>query len=418
MKAYKGLKIKDLKIPPKVKRALSFATKIVPTLPARNDTILQVIVKVLSIFDSIEELYAPAKRNPLNVMIERLGLEEMRNEQFVSLFFGTNLYEQFTIQKFSLTEYMDILQASHSSIGDLFFVQSTFGNSGPEPSFYHTKGIDFAEILKGMWDSYEGRMHVTVGPNAWGSGSKSEFATFSAIPNPMFGKTQDAFDHLVNRHRRFVLDKIPRSYMFYGPAGTGKSSFVIAFAEQLGHRTLKLDASSLSHIHVKDIAFLLTNLAPDFLIIDDVDKADPGKGLPTLLDILQRFKTEHPRVSLLMTANNTEGFDAGMLRPGRIDTWTSFELPSPEERHILFTRYLAEAKLEIESPVLEKLVEMTDGLSHDYVRGIAIELQYDEVEHVSKTIEHMTALLNKSVAARKPATGKATLDVSKPLLPV
>jgi hypothetical protein len=401
-------------IPKSVKLTLKLASDIVPKLPARGDTLLQVAVKALSIVDSIEGIYAPAKRNALEQLIERLGLEETRNEQFVSLFFGTNLYEQFTIRRFSLTEYMDVIQASHKNMGSLFFVEYTYSNNGPEESFYHTKGIDFSEILKGLWDGYEGRLHVTIGPGQWGSGTKSEFATFSEIPNPMFGDTQADFDHLVGRHRRFAMDKVPRSYMFYGDAGTGKSSFVIAFAEKLGHRTLKLDASSLGHVHVRDITFLLTHLAPDFLMIDDVDKADPGKGLPTLLDILQRFKTDHPHVSVLMTANKTDGFDPGMLRPGRIDTWVKFGLPNTDQRRVLFTRYLDEHKVTLDPLKLEAFIEMTDGLSQDYVRGIALELKYDEVEHVSKTIAHMIELLKKAEKAEKARNEKATAPSATP----
>jgi len=394
-----------MSVPRRVKLALKFASNIVPKLPARGDTLLQVLVKSLSIVDSIEDVLAPAKQNALEQLIAKLGLAETRNEQFVSLFFDTNLYEQFKIHRFSLSDYMDVIQAEHESFGALYFAEYTYSNSGaPEPNFYHTKEIDFAEILKGLWDGYEGRLHVTIGPGKWGSGTKSEFTTFSEIPNPMFGETQEMFDELVARHRRFRTDNVPRCYMFYGDAGTGKSSFAMSFAEKLGGRTLKLDASSLSHVHVRDISFLLTNLAPDFFMIDDVDKADPGKGLSTLLDILQRFKTDHPTCSLIMTSNQTENFDTGMHRPGRIDTWREFKRPGAEQRRILLTRYLDEFKVTVEPKHLEEFVTLSEGLSQDYLRDIALVLRYDDIEHVTKNIKHSIALLKKAEAAR---AGKA-----------
>ena len=100
-----------MSVPRRVKLALKFASNIVPKLPARGDTLLQVLVKSLSIVDSIEDVLAPAKQNALEQLIAKLGLAETRNEQFVSLFFDTNLYEQFKIHRFSLSDYMDVIQA-------------------------------------------------------------------------------------------------------------------------------------------------------------------------------------------------------------------------------------------------------------------------------------------------------------------
>ena len=400
-------------IPKGVRLALKLASDIVPKLPGRGDTLLQVVVKGLSIADSIESIYAPAKQNALEALIERYGLEETRNEQFVSIFFDTNLYEQFQIKRFTLSEYMEIIQASHDSFGSIFFVEYTYSN-GPEDSFYHTKGIDFPEILKGLWDSYEGRLHVTIGKGQYGCGTESEFATFSEIPNPMFGEMQGTLDRLIARHRRFRTDKVPRSYMFYGKPGTGKSSFVMAFCEKLGNRTLKMDAQSFAHLHVRDVSFLLRNLQPDFLMIDDVDKADTSKALPTLLDVLQRFKTEHPDVSVLMTANKTDDFDTGLLRPGRIDTWVPFEMPDESERRTILSHYLIENKVTLDEAAVTKCVEMTDGLSQDYIREVALALKYEETEHVLTTILFMVELLKKSEKAKESKASAPSAPATAP----
>lgn len=384
-------------IPKNIRLGLKLATDIIPKLPARGDTFLQVAVKLLGIIDSSQNIMNPVtKGNPLDTIIERFDLEETKNEQFVSLFFDTNLYEQFDVHRFSLTDYLDVIDASHKSYGRLFFIEYTYSTSGPEASFYHSKSMDFPEILKGLWETYEGRLHVTIGPGEYGVGTKSEFASINDWPNPLYGTMQAQMDHLVARHRRFVLDKVPRSYMFYGAPGTGKSSFAIQFAEKLGERTLKMDAGSFAHAHVKDVTFLLNNLRPEFLLIDDVDKADVSKALPTLLEILQRFKSDHRSTSVLMTANTVSKFDAGLLRPERIDTWIEFPLPEAEERREILSRYAEKFEAHVTPEQMRELVEITDKLSQDYLREVAQLLRYDEVEHVVKTIALMQKLLQQA----------------------
>lgn len=390
-------------IPKKVRLGLRLATEIVPRLPARGDNLLQVCVKILSLIDSTTNIMSPAKQNALDLLINQRGLVETKNEQFVSLFFDTNLYEQFNIRRYALTEYQDLIEASSPTFGDLLFIEYNYSNGGPESSFYHEKGMDFAEILRGMWDAYEGRLHVTIGSGQYGSGTSSEFASFNEIPNPLYGPMKDRMEALVKRHRRFAIDKVPRSYMFYGRAGTGKSSFALLFAERIGGRSLKMDAQSLSFAHVRDISFLISNLQPDFLIIDDVDKADTAKGLPTLLEILQRFKNEYTSTSLIMTSNTTDTFDDGFLRPGRVDTWEEFKLPEAEERRALITKYVDEFKSPASTEHLDELVKLTEGLSHDYLREVALELRYDEIDHVVKTVTLMHALLKAKADKAKAA---------------
>jgi hypothetical protein len=392
-------------IPKTVRLALKLASDIIPKLPAKDDTLLQVSVKMLGVIDSAQGILFPTTRgNILDTIIDRYDLEEAKNEQFVSLFFDTDLYEQFKVHRFSLTDYMDVIDASHETYGRLFFIEYTYSSGGPESTFYHSKGMEFSEILDGLWESHEGRLHVSVGVGEHGSGTKSEFTEFTEWPNPLFGSMQDLMAKHVARHQRLMADKIPRSYMFYGPPGTGKSSFAIQFASRLGSRTLKMDAQSFTHVTLKDVAFLLTNLKPDFLVLDDVDKADVSKGLPTILEILQRFKSDHA-LSVLLTANTITQFDLGFLRPGRIDTWVEFPLPEENERRDVIRCYVEQFKAHhVTAEQIAHLAKITSNLSQDYLREVAQLLCYDEIEEVTKTISTMQKLLAASTANSPPAT--------------
>jgi hypothetical protein len=389
-------------IPKKLRLALTLASDIIPQLPIQGDTWMQIAVKGMGMLNTAEKIFSPTtKSDPLDAIISRYDLEETKNEQFVSLFFDTNLDETFNVHRFSLTDYLDVIDASHKNFGRLFFVEYSYYES-PESSFYHSKGMDFSKILTSLWDNYNGRLHVGVNRGR-NNGTKTEFTAFNECPNPLYGSMQKKMDILVAKHKRFVKDKIQRSYMFYGLPGTGKSSFAMQFAQELGGRTLKMDASSFSHAHVKDVTFLLDNLKPDFFVVDDVDKADISRGLPTLLEILQRFKLDHGDTSVLLTANAVARFDPGLLRPGRIDTWVDFPLPGPAERLEVLTSYVKQFKNQIKEEDMVQLVKLTEGLSQDYLRELAQLLRYDEIEHIVTTVKLMQKL-QLEVAAQAAKT--------------
>lgn len=213
-------------------------------------------------------------------------------------------------------------------------------------------------------------------------------------------------DELCARHRRYRAADVPRSYMLYGPPGTGKSSFAAALADRLGEKTLKLDATSLAHASVSDMQFLLDNLLPDFVIIDDVDKAAVGSAIPTLLDVLARFKTEGATASAILTANGVADFDKGLLRPGRVDTWVEFKLPDDSERAAVLRRYCDDLGVDAAPLVIGRLAKESAGLSQDYLREIALSLRHGEAGEVAEQIRAMKALLAEPVPAAAP-TGKA-----------
>jgi hypothetical protein len=400
-------------IPKRAKLALRLATEIVGKLPQRGDGVVQTVVKLLAIADSTEKILSPGKDNALEMMKAKYDLSETQNEQFVSLFFDTKLHEQFEVHRYALTDNLDIIDATHKVYGRLFFTEWSYGE-GPEDTFYHSKSFDFVNVLQSLWDAYDGRLHVTVTSGRYGSGTISQFATFNMPENPLYGPMNDKMDKLIARHRRWQTSGIPRSYMFYGLPGTGKTSFAMAFADRLGNRMLKVDAVSLGYASVRDISFMLENLQPDFFLVDDVDKASVDGAIPTLLDVLQRFKTDHPKTSVLLTANGTDAFDRGMLRPKRIDTWREFPLPTADERRVLFVKYIEDLKVSVEPERIEQLVAITEKLSHDYIHEIAMELKHDSPEDVLESVAIMRKLLESNENAKKPPTAKGLRGCATP----
>jgi SpoVK/Ycf46/Vps4 family AAA+-type ATPase len=166
---------------------------------------------------------------------------------------------------------------------------------------------------------------------------------------------------------------------------------------------------------VKTLSFLIEYLHPDFLIIDDVDKMDMTKGLPTLLDILQRFKTEHSFVSIIMTANSVSLFDKGFLRPGRIDTWIEFKIPNDEERAAILTSYIKEEGITVSDEMIKDITTITSGLAQDYLREIVTCLKHDDGADIMKSIELMKSLLEVK-GSEKPACASTNTSPQPDLL--
>jgi predicted AAA+ superfamily ATPase len=390
-------------IPKKVKTALTIATKIYDKVPRKGDHPIHIVLKLMSIADSIESSLQ-TKKTEISAIVERLGLATTTNTVFASMFFGTKLQEQFELKRYIL-DGNPVIEAINPEFGRLLFIERW--EKQYSPTFYHTKGFNFEKILKWTWELYDGRLQFEIN---W---SKSTYTTFSRIANPLYGKDAERMDKVVERHMRYLKAGKPRAYMFYGAPGTGKTSFALAFAQRIGDRILRIDARSFSMISVAEIIFIIDALQPDFIMVDDVDKADVNHSLPTILNIIQELKTHNSKTSLMLTANNVGHFDHGLLRPGRIDSWLVFNPPDADERNHIIRGYLAEAEVELDNRTIEEFVKLTDGLTQDYLREVAQRLKYESVEEVITLITSMRKLLGKpdvkpeEKAPEKHLNGKA-----------
>ena len=113
---------------------------------------------------------------------------------------------------------------------------------------------------------------------------------------------------------------ITRAILFYGRAGTGKSTAVRAIAEGLKLRSLRISFFAIDQEISTTLIPSLKILRPDVLIIDDIDRAYDQE---LLLEQLETFR-DRVRV-ILATANYTHQIDRAILRPGRFDEAIPFE---------------------------------------------------------------------------------------------
>lgn len=117
-----------------------------------------------------------------------------------------------------------------------------------------------------------------------------------------------------------------RSYLLFGPPGTGKSSLAQAVAAELKHSICFVNCSD----NINDFNFnKLLNTAPkkSIILVEDVDsifseRKNTEKNnqltFSGFLNAIDGVRSQEGRI-IIMTTNFKERLDPALLRPGRTD---------------------------------------------------------------------------------------------------
>lgn len=155
-----------------------------------------------------------------------------------------------------------------------------------------------------------------------------------------------------------------RSYLLYGPSGTGKSSFVAAMAKSLNYDVYELDLSNVSDD--SDLKLLLVQTKPKSLIVvEDLDRflndnSSSSVSLSGLLNFMDGIVSSCSGDEKIMvfTMNYKQLIDPPVLRPGRVDVQIYFPLC---DFYMFMT--LADSYLGVKDhklfPHVEEIFEMT-----------------------------------------------------------
>ncbi|GJT36927.1 AAA-ATPase-like protein [Tanacetum coccineum] len=125
-----------------------------------------------------------------------------------------------------------------------------------------------------------------------------------------------------------------RSYLLYGPSGTGKSSFISAIAKFISYDVYDIDLSK-----VKDDSdlkmLLLQTTSRSVIVVEDLDRfvtsnnsSLSGISLSGILNFMDGILNSccGDEKIMIFTMNNKEKIDQAVLRPGRIDVHLYFPL--------------------------------------------------------------------------------------------
>ncbi|KAK7292843.1 hypothetical protein RJT34_15697 [Clitoria ternatea] len=119
-----------------------------------------------------------------------------------------------------------------------------------------------------------------------------------------------------------------RSFLLYGPSGTGKSSFVAAMANFLRYDVYDVDLSKVrGDSDLK--CLLLETTAKSIVVVEDFDRflesesAVTASGIQNFMDGIVSSCCGEERI-MVFTMNTKECVDPNLLRPGRVDVHINF----------------------------------------------------------------------------------------------
>jgi hypothetical protein len=201
------------------------------------------------------------------------------------------------------------------------------------------------------------RLYANTGSNGarWASAPFTHPATLDTVamdPELKARVRADLETFLKGRAYYHRLGRVwRRSYLLYGPHGTGKSTFAAAMAKFLGYDVYDLDLSRSSG--TDDLRAMLLDTAPRSLIlVEDLDRYLRGGGghdgetpaaraarVLGFMDGLSSCCGEE-RVMVFTMSGGKEGVDPAVLRPGRLDVHISFTMCDFEGFKALASNYL------------------------------------------------------------------------------
>ncbi len=171
----------------------------------------------------------------------------------------------------------------------------------------------------------------------WKNTGTRKFRSVDSIILPETDKKEviDDLDVFLKSEERYFNLGIPwkRGYLFYGVAGTGKSSFIQSLANHFKKDIYVLALSCKGFGDVELYNRISEVKQNSFLVIEDIDclidvsrnqeKDSTGVSLSGLLNALDGIQAQNGQI-VFMTTNCIEKLDSALIRPGRIDVKLKF----------------------------------------------------------------------------------------------
>eukprot|EP00468_Gymnochlora_sp_CCMP2014_P004147 CAMPEP_0167746918 /NCGR_PEP_ID=MMETSP0110_2-20121227/3981_1 /TAXON_ID=629695 /ORGANISM="Gymnochlora sp., Strain CCMP2014" /LENGTH=483 /DNA_ID=CAMNT_0007631739 /DNA_START=44 /DNA_END=1492 /DNA_ORIENTATION=+ len=208
-----------------------------------------------------------------------------------------------------------------------------------------------------------------------------------------------------------------RGYLFHGPPGSGKTSFITALAGEIAY---DIASFSLMDPGLTDdsLAHAMSDIPPQTLVLlEDIDAAfgngDTNITFSGLLNTLDGVSASEERICF-MTTNHIELLDPALMRPGRIDKVYHLGDATDNQAHRLFMKFYTHTTQESElspSDGLELDVQDIDHLSQEWTRSISelkIRPSMAELQgHLLRFKEDPESAVNKVVSELLPAVETA-----------
>lgn len=386
---------------------LKIANDIGPKLPHKNDPLSHKVIKLLGVLASFDERLSAKSQGRLWQFFETSGVCTSRNAQFVQVVTQSSVLDQFQVRYFPMNDYCEIVIAHHAEWGTLYLVQYRYGGVPRyDDEFWHTKGFLFDKTLEALWASSHQQLCVQLNePDEYGQRTP-EFTSAPTLTDPLLGKGPEMLERLVSEYKTYQAKGHGRTNLFVGPPGTGKSTMAQHLCQQLGGRLLLLQADAMAFITHKSLDFLVKALRPTMIVIDDLDRVPELQSrAPHIFQSLINLKRQHPHMFTMITINDIGKLDAAMLRSGRIETFTEFELLTAEERKAFLTGYLHRFSASYTPEHLQQLADATDKINHADLRELALQLSCTPLPEVLENLTVRRKWIEKAKETRSAKEG-------------
>lgn len=392
----------------RVKPILKFGSDVVEKVPRPGDTWSVLAAKGLALANAAFEANS-ISYDPHRELADQEKLTAYVSHVFVEMFFrpGGGILEQFNLRKVPVPG-NEIGVEARSSAGALFLFREEAGPAATRTAsnVFHGPGLEkFRAVREGLWGAHPHGIYLSLRKENMWSNPAVSFERQGAVPaEHLSAQFEERLQRILTRHLGNLRDGVPRSYLLFGPPGTGKSTFACRFGQLLGGRVLKMDPDCLALMGAGEFCFLMEALAPDVVVLDDVDRAPLGGDGAKILYLMERVKVRAPRTALVLTVNDPKSLDHALLRSDRIDEAIEFATPSEEEMTQMAAgmchRYGAPPEM---APRVAAAL-LGNGMGHAYVNDFCRRLRRESFDEALASIQllHRLSLEAKGITPVKP----------------
>lgn len=187
----------------------------------------------------------------------------------------------------------------------------------------------------------------------------------------------------------------PKGMLILGVPGCGKSLIAKTTSLLWGLPLLRLDMGRVydgstvgrSEANLRGALKTAESISPCILFIDELDKAfaggagsadsDGGTSSRIFGSFLTWMQEKTLPVFVMATANRIERLPGEFLRKGRFDEIFFVDLPTPEERSVIFQIHIQKRNRDLERFDTEQLAKISDGFSGAEIEQALISAMYE-----------------------------------------
>jgi len=219
----------------------------------------------------------------------------------------------------------------------------------------------------------------------------TEYSSYQAKPYTLAGYIPQEITEIIDYLKDPVTNAGKRGYIFFGPPGTGKSTFAKAITQAVHGVCLIISGSDFEGgligtgperiDRLFKRAHALVRYQPVIIFIDEIEavgtrSATDGNNqyeIRTLDKLIADISNIPPNTPLIIigATNHEKKLDPAIIREGRCKL-VEVTLPDTMSRQAVLKQYATDHLIELPDSMLELLTKKTDGFNHAALEDLMI----------------------------------------------